>query len=92
MNKQFDKNELINIFSKIGSNKKLLQDFLSDLLSSREFAELVQIWQIVKELDSGATQREVARKLKTTVVTINRGARMLNNPSGGFNQILRKLG
>lgn len=85
------KRELVNVFAMIGSNKKLLNDFLGDLFSPREYTDMAKRWQIVKMLDGEATQREIAREVQTTVATINRGAHMLSNPSGGFNQVLRKF-
>ena len=82
--------ELVKIISHIARDKDLLYRFLRDILSPYEFMDLANRWQIVKQLHDKVPHRKIARNLKTSIVTINRGSRMYQNKSGGFNQVLNK--
>ena len=84
--------ELLEIVKMAAKDDRLLDAFLRDILTPSEYREIVSRWQIVKKLSAGKNQREVAFDLKTGISTVTRGARMLTNPVGGFNQILEKLG
>ena len=84
--------ELAKVISQIAHDKDLLYRFLRDILSPYEFMDLANRWQIVKQLHDKVPHRKIARNLKTSIVTINRGSRMYQNKSGGFNQVLNKYG
>jgi Trp operon repressor len=92
MQNQLSKEELLEVIRTAAKDEKLLDAFLKDLLTPTEYREIICRWQIVKKLTAGLNQRDVAFDLKTGVSTVTRGARMLNNQAGGFNQILDKLG
>lgn len=81
------KQEFLTILSTI-KDFKLLDDFLADILTPNEYEEIVKRWQIVKQLDQGVTQRQIAKNLQISLAKISRGSRMLLNKKGGFNQIL----
>lgn len=82
--------ELEKLLEKIstGKDKKLMREFLFDLLSPAEYRELAARWQIVKLLDQKISHREIASKLKVSVATVSRGARELQNKKGGFKTAL----
>ncbi len=82
--------ELIKILRAAAKDEKMFELFLDDLLTPNEMNELIARWQIVKQLMSGVSQRDISKNLHVTLVTINRGARMLENHNGGFNQVLSK--
>lgn len=84
--------EIEEILAKASKNKKLLREFLFDLLSPAEYKELAVRWQIVKLIHKGLTQREIAKKLKVSVATVNRGVREMLNKKGGFREMIKKLG
>jgi len=86
------KQELIEVFSKIISDKELLVLFLKDILTPNEFETLSLRWQIVKKLHKGDKQRDVVGELGLGMSTVTRGSRMLRNKNGGFNQVFKKLG
>ena len=86
-----DEDELLSVLKKAARDSDLFSDFLSDLLTPAERHELVARWQIVKRLAKGMSQREISKQLHITLVTINRGARVLENQSGGFQQILKRF-
>ena len=82
--------ELEQLIGKIGRDKKLMREFLFDILSPAEYRELSVRWQIIKMLSAQIPHREIAKKLKVGLATINRGARELSNKKGGFRTALEK--
>ena len=81
------KRELAGVLYRIQS-QRLMEAFLDDLLSPREYRDLSKRLQIVKQLDRGVSQRAVAKNLRIGVATVERGARELMDRSGGFRKIL----
>lgn len=92
MNDSRFKEELLEVISLMTRDQKTLDAFLRDLLTPTEYREMIIRWQIVKLLATGSNQRDAAFDLKVGISTVTRGARMLANPTGGFNQALDKLG
>ena len=68
---------------------KLMRRLLKDLLTPQELVELSGRWRLVTLLKRGWPQRKIAARLGVGIATVTRGARMLRNPNGGFNQILK---
>lgn len=86
------KKELVEVFSKIYGDKKLMTEFLIDILTPSEFEGLALRWQIIKKLNKGETHRSVAGDLGLGISTVTRGSRELRNKNGGFHLMLRKIG
>lgn len=84
------KKELVNLVSRVASDKSILDQFFQDLFSPQEYKDVAKRWQIVKQLDKGLSQRQIAKDLKVSVATITRGSRELLDKQGGFKQILKK--
>jgi TrpR family transcriptional regulator, trp operon repressor len=84
-----NKKELIQTFLTI-KNETALDRFLIDLLTPQELQEIVNRWQLVKQLHRGVPQRQIAHNLGISIAKITRGSRMLLNRNGGFNLILNK--
>ena len=84
--------ELIEVFSKIKGDKRLMGEFVLDILTPAEFDALALRWQLVKRLHKGETHRAIAGDLSLGVGTVMRGARELRNKEGGFILMLKKLG
>ncbi len=82
--------ELEELIGKIGRNKKLMREFLFDILSPAEYRELSVRWQIVKLLANDLPHREISKQLKVSVATVMRGSRELMNKKGGFRTALQK--
>lgn len=82
--------ELVEVLQKIGKDKKMLKDFLVDILTPQEYEEVIRRWQIIKKLGQGIPQRQIVKDLGISIATITRGSRMLRNDKGGFNQVLKK--
>jgi TrpR family trp operon transcriptional repressor len=86
------KQELVEVFSKVFGDKKLIAELLKDILTPAEFEALALRWQIVKKLNKGETHRSVAGDLGLGISTVTRGSRELRNKNGGFRLVLKKLG
>lgn len=84
--------ELLDILQRASQDKKLLADFLVDLLTPREYDDIVLRWQIVKRLHKGIPQREIAKDLGVSIATITRGSRELLDEKGGFQRVLERYG
>lgn len=87
MNQKY-KNELMRLLVNIKS-PKLMDEFMEDILTPREFEEIVTRWQIIKLLSKGFPQREIAKKLGVSIAKITRGSRELRDETGGFNKVLK---
>ena len=82
--------ELENLLRKAAKSPALLHELLYDILSHREYKDLAVRWQIVKMLEAGVSQTEIAKNLKVGVATVTRGAKEMFNKRGGFRMMLDK--
>lgn len=85
------KEELLNALSLAAKDSRALDAFLKDILTPVEYREVINRWQILKLLAQGSGHREIMRDLKIGIATVTRGSRVLENPTGGANQIIHKL-
>ncbi|HBU07030.1 MAG TPA: transcriptional regulator [Candidatus Magasanikbacteria bacterium] len=81
------KKELVKVLASI-KDEATMNDFLVDLLTGAEIEELPKRLQIIKQLDKGVSQREVAKNLGVGIATVTRGAKELKNKKGGFRKVL----
>ena len=79
---------IIETIINIGNDKILLNAFLEDLLTPAEYTEIKKRWEIVKMLNAGVNQHQIAKKLHVGIGTVTRGSRELSDPKGGFRKIL----
>jgi len=56
-----------------------LETALRDLLTTSELTEICNRLQILRRLEAGVPQREIARELGVGIATVTRGARALRN-------------
>lgn len=64
--------------------------FLEDLLTQTELDALVERWEIIKRLAKGQSQREISKELGVGIATVSRGAKALEEGSGGFMTMLKR--
>ncbi len=83
--------ELVEIFMKVSKDKDLLEAFLKDILTPREFETISIRWQIVKRLAKGEHHQSIAEDLRLGVATVTRGSREMRNRDGGFRRTLKLL-
>lgn len=81
------KKNIIDILIRVSKDPVLLNAFLEDILTPIEYEEIQRRWEIIKMLDSGMNQHEIAKNLHVGIATVTRGSRVLNSP----NSILKKI-
>lgn len=81
--------KIVDVIISIGNNPKLLDKFLFDILTPKEYEEINKRWEIVKMLHSGVNQHDIAKKLGVGIATVTRGSTALKNTKGGFIEILK---
>lgn len=84
-------NEIIDVIHEVAKDKRLLKEFLIDILTIREIEEISKRWQIVKMLKDKVPHHQIAKKLRTGVETVTRGSREMRNKRGGFQLALERL-
>ena len=81
--------ELSQIISKLKDDKEIYK-LLNELLSESELDVLSKRWRIVKMLNSGLTQREIAKELKVSLCKVTRGAKILKKPDSMVRKFLKQ--
>ena len=82
-------NELVKIVASINDETEL-KDFFECLLSPAERFDLGKRWLLVKNLNEGVTQREIAKEFKMSLCKITRGSRELKKEGSAFKKVLDK--
>lgn len=72
-------------------NSQDVFDFFSCLFTKPELKDFSKRWCLVKELDSGTTQREIAKKYRMSLCNITRGSRELRKENSAFRKALLML-
>jgi TrpR family trp operon transcriptional repressor len=73
------------------TDKEWIRKFLYDLLTPSEIREIAGRWLLVREIDRGTTQREIARKFSLSLCKITRGSRELKKADSAFQYMISKL-
>jgi TrpR family trp operon transcriptional repressor len=79
--------ELINCIASV-SDKDLLTDFFDCLFTPSELYDIGKRWLLVKEIDKGTTQREIAKEFKMSLCKITRGSKELKKEDSAFRKML----
>lgn len=79
--------ELCHLFLQT-NDEQFLCDFLNCLFTKAELKDVVQRWLLVKEIDAGVTQREIAKKYGMSLCKITRGSKELSKPDSAFRKML----
>jgi len=64
--------------------------FLNELLTESELNTLSKRWRILKMLDEGIVQREIAKELNVSLCKITRGAKVLKNDKTIVKRIFKR--
>jgi len=68
---------------------RLVEAVLAALLTPSEAHDLSARWELVKRLEAGETQRQIAKELHLSLCKITRGSRELKKPDSAFKALLR---
>ena len=72
-------------------DEKFIRDFFGCLFTPAERKDFANRWLLVKEIDKGTTQREIARRFGMSLCKITRGSRELHKDGSAFRRMLEKL-
>jgi len=78
--KSAHKNELLALLN-AQTNVKELDILLQGLLTRSEYEDIVLRVQLLKELQNGTPQRDIAKKLDVSISKVTRGSRALQDSS-----------
>jgi TrpR family trp operon transcriptional repressor len=82
--------ELSQTLASIGE-PEFIEAFLRCLLTPAETADIAARWALVKALDQGHPQREIAKDLGISLCKITRGSRELKKPNSAFRRVLEQI-
>lgn len=73
------------------NDEAFLNEFFACLFTKPELKDIANRWLLVKEIDAGTTQREIAKKFGMSLCKITRGSRELSKPDSAFRKMLEML-
>ncbi len=79
--------EICHLLAQI-KDEDFIRDFFGCLFTQTELMEFSNRWHLVKELDAGTTQREIARKYGMSLCNITRGSREMKKEDSAFRKML----
>ncbi len=86
MNKAYEK-KLIAALVKAGKDEKILKSFLSEVLTEKEYAEIVRRFEILTRLIDGEAQRTIATDLGLGIATVTRGSHVVAKGAKAFKKV-----
>lgn len=72
------------------NDSNLIYDFLQSLLTEYEVEEIGSRWKLVRLLDEGMSQRNIARALGLSLCKITRGSKELKKDDSPFGKMIEK--
>ncbi len=79
--------ELVSVLTSV-DDPELMEGFLFGLLTKAEVKEIATRWALVREIEAGTTQREIARKYSLSLCKITRGSRELKKENSPFKRMI----
>lgn len=79
--------EMCRLLSKNG-NPDFIYDFFGCLFTPAEMNDFAKRWLLVREIDKGTTQRDIAKKFHISLCKITRGSRELKKEDSAFRKLL----
>ncbi|MCI1208132.1 MAG: trp operon repressor [Treponema sp.] len=73
------------------NDKNFIHDFFDCLFTPAERRDFANRWLLVKEIDRGTTQRDIAHKFGMSLCKITRGSKELHKPDSAFRKALDRL-
>lgn len=84
-----NKQELLDLILR-AEDRIFLDKLLQDLLTPKEYEEIIKRWQIIQQLHAGISQREISKNLKVSITTVTRGSRVWSNKKSILHRIIKK--
>ncbi len=82
--------EFLDIITK-STDKEFIADFFGCIFTPGERKDFAERWLLVKELDAGVTQRDIAKKYNMSLCKITRGSKELQKENSAFKIALDSL-
>lgn len=73
------------------NDEEFTYEFFNCLFTPPERKDFANRWLLVKEIDKGTTQREIAKKFGMSLCKITRGSKELSKPDSAFRKMLNLL-
>ena len=73
------------------NDEQFVYDFFACIFTKPELKDIANRWLLVKEIDKGTTQREIAKKFSMSLCKITRGSRELSKEGSAFRKMLEML-
>lgn len=70
------------------TDRELISDFLSSLLTDKEREEVTSRWALVRLIDEGVSQRSIAGRLGLSLCKITRGSKELKKENSSFKRMI----
>ena len=74
------------------ADSQLIEDFLYCLLTQSELENISTRWELVKLIDEGISQRQIAERLGLSLCKITRGSKELKKEDSAFQKMLETFG
>lgn len=82
--------EICHLLAK-ANDEQFTYDFFKCLFTPPECKDFANRWLLVKEIEKGTTQREIAKKFGMSLCKITRGSKELSKPDSAFRKMLNLL-
>lgn len=69
--------DIISAIHRFDSDDHTLDGFLEDILTPQEIESIAERIELMRQLTSGKTQREIAHDMSISITTVTRGSRVL---------------
>ena len=92
MNRNIKENKNIKEIASLMTEMSLEEGytFLSEILTPAEISTLSKRWRILKMLNEGFSQREIAKDLQVSLCKVTRGAKILKEKNSIVKKFLSK--
>lgn len=80
-------NEIARTLASI-EDPQVIEDFLNSILTEKEVFDISSRWELVKYLDEGISQRNIASDLGLSLCKITRGSKELHKNHSAFKKVL----
>lgn len=70
------------------NDEEFIYNFFVCMFTKPELKDIASRWLLVKEIDKGTTQREIAKEFSMSLCKITRGSRELHKDDSAFRKML----